>query len=609
MSGVSTPLHADSNGPELFLRRLKGTLDVALQPITDIRSGDVHGFEALVRNTPDLGFASIADFFSFAEQLRVETEVDTFLAGKAAQKLASADSAGALLFLNLDRRRAADLSATLPTLIAALARAGRAPSDICIEITEGGDACDGGALLSAIESLRRHGFRLAIDDFGTGFSGLKALYEWQPEYVKIDRFFISGLERDGRKRLFVSRVVELAHTLGTKVVAEGIERLEELQTCRDAGCDLAQGYFVARPSCHPEHVRPVYASVADNPDRRLLPRGALSLETENVVTALEPVSDRTRVEAVVEYFLGHPDTSFLPVIDARAMPIGIIRERDLRGIIQSPFGRDLLKNASCPLQIRDFVVRLPVVEAKICPTRLIEQCTHAIDEGILVTRNMRYAGFVTSSALLGLAGQIRLRQAQSQNPLTHLPANDAILEHIARACAERAAGHTFSLLDFNYFKPFNDVYGFHVGDRAIIMFAELLRAEFAHDEVFLGHIGGDDFFAAAAQPAEHLVARLIGVRDRFAHAAESFYGSEQRRTGYLECAGRDNIVMRFPLLSCAVAALHVPAGSSATTPADVARELARLKTEAKKSPAGYALARLADERAELAFTTRSRASA
>lgn len=595
MFGVSVPLRSDGNGPEVFLNQVRTTIDVALQPIADIRSGEAHGFEALARNTPALGFTSIAEFFAFSEESGVKADVDNILAGKAARKLRSVEqTTDALLFLNLDRRRIAEIDRTLPAMIATLAKAGLDPSDICVEITEGGEARDGEGLPAAVETLRHHGFRLAIDDFGTGFSGLQALYEWQPEYVKIDRFFINGLERDGRKRLFVSRVVELAHTLGTKVVAEGIERAEELHACRDAGCDLVQGFFVARPSCETSDIKQVYAPVVVNPDRRLAARGALSLESENAVTPMRSISDRARVEHVVDYFLSHPECSFLPVIDARRMPLGIIRERDLRGIIQSPFGRDLLKNVSCPLTIRDFLVRLPVTDAKICPARLIEQCTQSIDEGILVTKDMRYAGFVTSNALLRLASQIRLLQAQSQNPLTHLPANDAILEFIGRACADRSVEHAFCHLDFNFFKPFNDVHGFHIGDRAIIMFAELLRAEFAHDNVFLGHIGGDDFFAGSSGPVRDFESRLIKVRRRFASAAESLYAPEQRLAGYIECAGRDNVVTRFPLLSCSMAVLHLRSDGASATPAEVARELASLKAQAKKAPSGLAASGLKD---------------
>ncbi len=191
-------------------------------------------------------------------------------------------------------------------------------------------------------------------------------------------------------------------------------------------------------------------------------------------------------------------------------------------------------------------MRLPVVEAKICPSRVIEQCAHSIDEGILVTKDMRYYGFVTSNALLRLASMIRVRQAQSQNPLTHLPANDAILDFMGRACAERGVGHAFCHIDFDYFKPFNDVYGFHVGDRAIIMFADLLRAEFGGESCFVGHIGGDDFFVGCTGGTCRLEARLKAVRDRFASDAESFYSHDHRVAGYIECAGRDGVVARFP---------------------------------------------------------------
>lgn len=610
MFGSSVPLLLERNGPGIFLERAKRAVDTALQPITDIRSGTAHGFEALARNTAALGFSSIAEFFTFSSRLGVRGDIDSLLYGKAARKLVSASpSSQPLLFINLDRQRAATLNETLPALIGEFSAAGLSPSDICVEITEGGDAaaCDG--LVHAVAKLRRHGFRIAIDDFGTGLSGLQALYEWQPEYVKIDRFFINGLERDGRKRLFVSRVVELAHILGTQVVAEGVERVEELHACRDAGCDLVQGYFVARPSCDLSDIRAVYAPVAGNADRRLAPRGALALEAEGAVIPLEPVFDATRVEEVVNHFLSHPECSFLPVVNAREMPIGIVRERDLRSLVQSPFGRDLLKNESFPMTLMDFVIRVPVVDAKVCPTQLIEQCAQSAAEGVIVTKDMRYAGFLPSHALLRLAGMIRLRQAQGQNPLTHLPANDAILDFIGRAAADRSVNHAFCYLDFNNFKPFNDVYGFHVGDRAIIMFAELLRSEFGHDNAFVGHIGGDDFFVGMSGTVRDFSQRLLRLRARFASDAESLYDAEHRLAGHIECAGRDGVVTRFPLLTCSIALLVLPAGGRTYPTDELAQELARLKTAAKKSASGFSMAMMATGDAEGAASEMTRVQA
>lgn len=594
MFGSSMPLLLESNGGDIFLRRVRETVDIALQPIADIRSGAAHGFEALARNTQGLGFASIAQFFAFAERLGVRGDVDAFLLERAARKIATAEAkVDALLFVNLDRLRAAQIDDMLPAFLKALSHAGLAPSDVCIEITEGGESPACAGLIDAVAGLRRLGFRIAIDDFGTGHSGLQALYELQPEYVKIDRFFIKDLDRDGRKRLFVSRVVELAHILGTQVVAEGVERVEELHACRDAGCDLVQGYFVARPSTETADLRSVYEPVAQNPDRRLTPRRVLTLEAEGIVMPLEPLADTMRVESVVEYFLGNPECTFRPVVNARSMPVGIVRERDLRRLVQSPFGRDLLKNASFPMTLRDFTTRLPTVDANICPTFLIEQCAQSIDEGVIVTKGTRYFGFVPSNALLRLAGMIRLRQAQSQNPLTHLPANDAIIGFIGRATEDRSLAYAFAHLDFNFFKPFNDVYGFHIGDRAIIMFAELLRAEFCRDDVFVGHIGGDDFFVGVPGKDGDFSKRLLDVRSRFASDAESLYSPQHRRNGYIECAGRDGVVTRFPLLTCSIAFLMLPKGGRAVTTDEVAHELTRLKTAAKKSASSFSSATLA----------------
>jgi diguanylate cyclase (GGDEF)-like protein len=572
------------------MQRVQATLDVALQPITDIRTGIPNGFEALVRNTDQLGFASISDFFDFADRLGVFARVDDLLFGKAIEKFArSRTSAEPILFLNLDRRRIKSIVDTLPVLNERIRGAGLAPFDICFEITEGGEssACDD--ILKTVDVLRRQEFGLAIDDFGTGYSGLQALYQCQPDYVKIDRFFIQSLERDARKRLFVSRVVDLTHILGIKIVAEGVERLEELHACRDAGCDLVQGFFVAPPSCRIEDMRPVYAPISENPDRRLQMGGDMPLRNHPEITMLDAVGDSDRLYDVVELMLARPECQYLPVVDQRSVPLGIIRERDLKRLIHAPYGRDLMKNKSCALSPRDFLVPCPIADAGMSLDYLIDHFSDKIGECVIVTNATKYHGVITANSLVRLANGVRLRQARSQNPLTRLPANDAILACIARACADRRTDYTFCYFDFDHFKPFNDLYGFQTGDRAIIMFADLLRAAMSSEECYLGHIGGDDFFAAVSGPARcRIEAIMQDLRSKFASDVECFYTHEHRRQGHIETAGRDGKLDRFPLLSCSAAALHVPSGARAVEPHVVVQELARLKSVAKKLTAGIA---------------------
>ncbi|MEM1398133.1 MAG: EAL domain-containing protein, partial [Pseudomonadota bacterium] len=94
---------------------------------------------------------------------------------------------------------------------------------------------------------RSFGFEFAVDDFGQGYSQLKSLYDYEPDILKIDRFFVKDIAHDTKKQLFVRTVVELAHAMGMLVVGEGIETQQELVACRKIGCDLLQGFYIARP--------------------------------------------------------------------------------------------------------------------------------------------------------------------------------------------------------------------------------------------------------------------------------------------------------------------------------------------------------------------------
>src|SRR3546814_8596416 len=85
---------------------------------------------------------------------------------------------------------------------------------------------------------------LALDDFCQGYSRLRLLHEHQPDYVKIDRYFISGISAEPKKRLFLSRIVDVMHVLGICMIAEGVETEAEFRTCKDLGFDLAQGFLV-----------------------------------------------------------------------------------------------------------------------------------------------------------------------------------------------------------------------------------------------------------------------------------------------------------------------------------------------------------------------------
>jgi EAL domain-containing protein (putative c-di-GMP-specific phosphodiesterase class I) len=130
----------------------------------------------------------------------------------------------------------------------ALAVSGLAPGDLVLEITESLLMRDIDLTIERLQRLKDLGVRLAIDDFGTGYSSLNYLRRFPVDIVKIDRSFVDGIETDADQRALVAMIVDLTLALGLRVVAEGIERPDQLAELRLLGCSHGQGYFFARPA-------------------------------------------------------------------------------------------------------------------------------------------------------------------------------------------------------------------------------------------------------------------------------------------------------------------------------------------------------------------------
>jgi EAL domain-containing protein (putative c-di-GMP-specific phosphodiesterase class I) len=121
------------------------------------------------------------------------------------------------------------------------------PAGICLEITETAVVGDMDSGIGVLDQLRSLGVSLAIDDFGTGWSSLRALQRFPVDEVKIDRTFVEGVAIDPEEAAIVAAVISLAHALGLRTVAEGVETVAQVDRLRTLGCDVAQGYFFWRP--------------------------------------------------------------------------------------------------------------------------------------------------------------------------------------------------------------------------------------------------------------------------------------------------------------------------------------------------------------------------
>jgi len=224
-------------------------LDYAFQPIVDYETHTCFGFEALLRQTDRAGIKSVqhlmnmsygANLLQWLNSLLIEKAIDKFIGLKGMN-----ENVNLKLFFNLDSRILCDMSLLVRTLQGIYDKYDLPAPFICFEITEFFDTFR--KEMDRFRVQNRTLFEIAIDDFGTGFSDIKLLYSLRPEYIKIDRCFIAGIDHNLEKRSFLSHIVKMAGVLGTEVVAEGVENEREFEACRQIGCKLVQGYFIQRP--------------------------------------------------------------------------------------------------------------------------------------------------------------------------------------------------------------------------------------------------------------------------------------------------------------------------------------------------------------------------
>jgi EAL domain-containing protein (putative c-di-GMP-specific phosphodiesterase class I) len=227
----------------------RGEVWVAYQPKLDIATKRITGAEALARWThPEKGPIAASEFVAAAEQHNRIGKLTDFVLEKAVAAAAQINKRGVEfeIAVNLSARLLTDKGFTL-RLSAMLARHGLAPHHLTLELTETAALTGSGQGLEMIARLRDLGLNIAIDDYGTGLSTLDYLKKIPASEIKIDQSFVKGMVDNRSDRLMVQSTIGLAHSLGRKVVAEGVEDRDVLDLLMEMGCDIAQGFAIGRP--------------------------------------------------------------------------------------------------------------------------------------------------------------------------------------------------------------------------------------------------------------------------------------------------------------------------------------------------------------------------
>jgi EAL domain-containing protein (putative c-di-GMP-specific phosphodiesterase class I) len=243
---------AESLNLEHRLRRALEDRSLALhyQPKIDMRSGQLAGLEALIRwNDPELGAVPPSKFVSLMEETGMILVAGRWALAKAVDDIRRWKAMGLQV-----PRTSVNVSAIqlrqkdfVDSVLQAIGPFGKDQPLLDVEITESVLVDDIEESTRKLQMLRRAGVQVSVDDFGTGYSSLTYLARLPVDTLKIDRSFVVRMRDAGYPRNIVAMIVSLAHTLGLKVIAEGVEDDEQVRLLRELGCDQIQGYLISQP--------------------------------------------------------------------------------------------------------------------------------------------------------------------------------------------------------------------------------------------------------------------------------------------------------------------------------------------------------------------------
>ncbi|MDP2267175.1 MAG: GGDEF domain-containing protein [Thiobacillus sp.] len=556
-------------------------LTALFQPIVDLGSGEIAGYEGLIRGPSDSPLHSPQSLFKSAAQHQLGTRLEYLCRRVVLEKFAELELEGRL-FLNVSPESMIHGGARHSETLQYMKEIGISPTRVIIELTESQPTYDYDVLRSATMHYRDMGFQIAMDDLGEGFSGLRLWSELRPEFVKIDMHFIQGINHDPVKLQFVRSIQEIAEKSGCQVVAEGIETQAELLIVRDLNIAFGQGYHLARPNAKPATVLPAEVILALKP----APAQPINRHSQTTPTAIKLLRQVTAVrpdtlnEIVYEKFIADPELQSIPVVK-NDKPVGMISRFMLIDRFARLYQRELYGKKPC-LELMDPAPLLVDRHVSIqqLGNLIVEAERHHLANGFIITEDGRYLGMGTGHDLMREITNMQIAAARQANPLTQLPGNIQIDEQIEHLLCGKTEFYV-CYCDLDHFKPFNDVYGFHKGDELIRMTSDVL-SQFCNLSLdFIGHIGGDNFIILFQ--SNDWEKRCQRILDLFGAKVAAFFSPEDHERGGYFTEDRQGKRMFHPLTSLSLGVVEVKPDTY-TSLHQIAAATGEVKKQAKKIP-------------------------
>jgi diguanylate cyclase (GGDEF)-like protein/PAS domain S-box-containing protein len=624
ISGVSSQFYSDSmkkmSQERYYIESnmLRGIEEneffLCYQPKFAISGKDISGIEALVRwRRPGQGIVPPDKFIGVAEDNGMIFRLGMWVLHEACRQNKAWQDAGlppVTVSVNISGKQMRD-STFVDQVIGVLESTGLESCYLELELTESVIMSNSEDTVQKLLRLKQYGISISIDDFGTGYSSLSYLKHLPIDSIKVDRSFVRDIVSDSDDAAIVDAIVAVAHALQLKVIAEGVETLDQLEMLRKRNCHEAQGYYFSKPleagafeeflasglsSGKIETV--IEPSISQNSIKSAKISSGISLKNlklENTAP-VEHIPAEYIADISTQVFPSLPSDNLSNVLkrfqtDKGLQVIPIVEDGVAKGIInRSVFLEEYVigmhgfaYQINHNKKMRDLMSPVPLV---LEAGSLIKDAAHKIQslssdarvDNVCITRNGRYEGLVDVNLFISAITDMNLTLAKGANPLTGLPGNESIQREITERL-KSGIGFDIAYVDIDNFKPYNDYYGFQKGDVVIKALGEIIN-EAVQDTLggsaFCGHIGGDDFIViSGANTGQAVAAKVITA---FEEHRAVFHGEKDFSAGSYTAVNRKGEAETFDLISISIGIVNTE-----LTPVSSYAQLASLSTDVKKS--------------------------
>lgn len=528
----------------------EGLITPLFQPIYDLKSGQIYGYEALSRGPEGTELFTPDILFPYAQAQGRLHDLELLCRERAISRFAELGLPGQL-FLNVSASLLSSPDHQKGMTLSILNELGLSQNNIVIELSEQHPYDQNGLSHRSVEHYRDMGFQVAIDDLGAGYSGLRLWSELRPDIVKLDKHFIENIDRDEVKREFVRSIINIAHRLRCALIAEGIERQQELDLLLELGVEYGQGFYMHRPTLSPSTSPNAYLETHASQKKRFHYEHGETVQTlcreSSFIESTRPLSE------VATLFKENRNITVLPVLD-NGKPLGVIRRHGLHELFSTPYGRALYENKpAVTIVSQEVLIVENTVSLSSVSTMFTDQEADLLNNEILIVEEGMYLGIGHLKDLLKRITELKIQNATYSNPLTLLPGNVPINREIDRRIQEQQDFYV-AYFDLNDFKPFNDRYGYAKGDAIIQLLGSIIRSVVSSADNFIGHVGGDDFVVIFSD--DNWCEQCQQILDTFEEEVKQYYDEKALKEGGIWSKTREGKPQFFRLLSLAIGVVN-----------------------------------------------------